>query len=75
MEKVTIKKILKKKGKVPITCLAAYSKTLAKIIDKYFIYYIDYYNLFIIFSIKPLIARAFSIALGKKKQSTFTTEF
>ena len=35
MEKVTIKKILKKKGKVPITCLAAYSKTLAKIIDKY----------------------------------------
>ena len=35
MHKVTIKKILKKKGKTPIVCLTAYSKPLAEIIDKY----------------------------------------
>lgn len=35
MQKITIKKILKKKGKEPITCLTAYSKTIAKILDKY----------------------------------------
>ena len=32
---ITIKKILKKKGKVPITCLTAYSKPMAEIIDQY----------------------------------------
>ena len=35
MQRITIKKILEKKGKTPITCLTAYSKTVAKILDKY----------------------------------------
>ena len=32
---ITIKNILEKKGKEPITCLTAYSKPIAEIIDKY----------------------------------------
>ena len=35
MQKVTIKKILKKKNKTPIVCLSAYSKAIAQIADKY----------------------------------------
>ncbi len=35
MKKVTISKIKKKKGKNPIVCLTAYSKTIAKVADKY----------------------------------------
>ena len=35
MQKITIKKILSKKNKIPITCLTAYSKTTAQIVDKY----------------------------------------
>ena len=35
MQKITINKILKKKNKIPITCLTAYSKTIAEIADKY----------------------------------------
>ena len=35
MQKITIKKILNKKNKTPITCLTAYSKTTAQIVDKY----------------------------------------
>ena len=35
MKKITIKKILEKKNKTPITCLTAYSKTVAQIADKY----------------------------------------
>ena len=35
MQGITIKNILNKKGKVPITCLTAYSKPVAEIIDKY----------------------------------------
>ena len=35
MQRITIKHILKKKGKAPITCLTAYSKPIAEIIDKY----------------------------------------
>ena len=35
MQKITINKILKKKNKIPITCLTAYSKSIAKIADKY----------------------------------------
>lgn len=35
MQKVTIKKILRKKGKKPITCLTAYSKATAEVVDKY----------------------------------------
>ena len=35
MQKKVIKKILKKKGVVPITCLTAYSKPVAQILDKY----------------------------------------
>jgi len=35
MQGITIKNILKKKGKEPITCLTAYSKSMAEIIDKY----------------------------------------
>ena len=35
MRKITIKDILKKKGTVPITCLTAYSKSTAEILDKY----------------------------------------
>ena len=35
MQKITIKKILNKKNKIPITCLTAYSKTTAQIVDKY----------------------------------------
>ena len=35
MKKITIKKILNKKNKSPITCLTAYSKTVAEIADKY----------------------------------------
>ena len=35
MQGITIKNILKKKGKKPITCLTAYSKPMAEIIDKY----------------------------------------
>jgi len=35
MQKITIKKILKKKNKLPIVCLTAYSKNVAKIVDKY----------------------------------------
>ena len=35
MQKLTIKKILHKKNKTPITCVSAYSKAIAKIADKY----------------------------------------
>jgi len=35
MKKVTIKKIVKKKNRTPITCLTAYSKNVAEILDKY----------------------------------------
>ena len=35
MQKITIKKIQKKKNKTPIVCLTAYSKTIAQIADKY----------------------------------------
>ena len=35
MQKQTIKKILNKKNKTPITCLTAYSKAIAQIADKY----------------------------------------
>ena len=35
MQKITIKKILKKKNKFPIACLTAYTKNIAKIADKY----------------------------------------
>ena len=35
MQKTKIKKILNKKNKIPITCLTAYSKTIAQIADKY----------------------------------------
>ena len=35
MQKITINKILKKKNKIPIICLTAYSKPIAKIADKY----------------------------------------
>ena len=35
MKKITIKKILNKKNKTPITCLTAYSKTIAQIADKH----------------------------------------
>ena len=35
MKKITINSIKKKKGKIPITCLTAYSKDTATILDKY----------------------------------------
>ena len=35
MQKITIKKILKKKNKTPIVCLSLYSKTMAEVADKY----------------------------------------
>ena len=35
MKRITIKNILKKKGKEPIICLTAYSKPTAEILDKY----------------------------------------
>ena len=35
MQKITIKKILRKKNKTPITCLTAYSKNIAQIADKH----------------------------------------
>ena len=35
MQKITIKKILEKKNKIPITCLTAYSKNIAQIADKH----------------------------------------
>ena len=35
MQKITIKKILKKKNKLPIACLTAYTNNIAKIADKY----------------------------------------
>ena len=35
MQKITIKKIQKKKKKTPIVCLTAYSKAIAQIADKY----------------------------------------
>jgi len=35
MQKVTIKKILKKKNKSPIVCLTAYTKNIAKIVDRH----------------------------------------
>ena len=35
MKSQKIKKIIKKKGKIPIICLTAYSKPIANIIDKY----------------------------------------
>ena len=35
MQKITINKILNQKGKKPITCLTAYSSSVAKILDKY----------------------------------------
>ena len=35
MQKLKIKKILNKKNKTPITCLTAYSKSIAQIADKY----------------------------------------
>ena len=35
MKKITVKKILKKKNKIPITCLTSYSKSITQIADKY----------------------------------------
>ena len=35
MQKITIKKIIKKKNKTPIICLTAYSKSIAQIAEKY----------------------------------------
>jgi len=35
MKRINIKSILKKKGKQPIICLTAYSKSMAEILDKY----------------------------------------
>ena len=35
MQKITIKKILNKKNKVPIACVSAYSKTMAEVANKY----------------------------------------
>ena len=35
MQRTKIKKILEKKGQEPITCLTAYSKNTAEILDKY----------------------------------------
>ena len=35
MQRIKIKKILEKKGQEPITCLTAYSKSTAEILDKY----------------------------------------
>ena len=35
MQKITIKKIQKKKNKTPIICLTAYSKAIAQIADKH----------------------------------------
>ena len=35
MRKITIKNILARKGKKPITCLTAYSKVTAEILDRY----------------------------------------
>ena len=35
MQKITIRKIKKKKNKTPIVCLTAYNKNTAKILDKY----------------------------------------
>ena len=35
MQKISIRKILQKKNKIPITCLTAYSKNTTKIVDKY----------------------------------------
>ena len=35
MQRTRIKNIIKKKGKMPIVCLTAYSKTMAEILDKY----------------------------------------
>ena len=35
MQKITINQIIKKKNKIPITCLTAYSKTIAQIADRY----------------------------------------
>ena len=35
MKKITINSIKKQKGRIPITCLTAYSKTTAEIVDKY----------------------------------------
>ena len=35
MQKITINKILNKKNKLPIVCLTAYTKNIAKIADKY----------------------------------------
>ncbi len=35
MQRITINKIKKKKGKVPITCLSAYSRDITEILDKY----------------------------------------
>ena len=35
MKRITIKKILKKKGNEPVTCLTSYTKITAQILDKY----------------------------------------
>ena len=35
MQKIKIKKILRKKNKIPITCITAYSKAVAQIADRY----------------------------------------
>ena len=35
MQKITINQIIKKKNKIPIICLTAYSKTIAQIADRY----------------------------------------
>ena len=35
MQRIKIKNILKKKGKEPIICVTAYSKSVAEILDKY----------------------------------------
>ena len=35
MQKIPTRKILNKKGKIPIVCLPAYTKSIAEIVDKY----------------------------------------
>ena len=35
MQKITTRKILNKKGKIPIVCLTAYTKSIAEIVDKH----------------------------------------
>ena len=76
MKRIKINKILEKKGKVPITCLTSYTKTITKILDKYCDIILVGDSLGMVLygmkntkevTLKTMISHAKSVRLGVKK--------